>query len=312
MGRAAGRAGHQSLALVRYARCMRLLCVFLLVPWLRADELTQKMTARVSEEAEAFQRLAPEVLGEETLHQRSMKPQGRFHPRVGNAPVEPEWRERTIVSEYGFSSFSEGNSSSLHELRQVTSVDGKKIEDTKKAQQALAKAITASDDARKKTMLKQFEKYGLLGAVTDYGQALLLFTRRNMERYEFTTRGMNSLNGQAVRVFGYRQLDGPETVTIIEENRGDRVKHVPIEGELWVRSDNFVPVRITMIATQGAEPDRVKEEASIDYAMSAFGALLPIKTAHRETRGGKMDAENQFSYANFKKFGSSAEISFDK
>jgi hypothetical protein len=288
---------------------MRLLCVFLLVPLLRADEVTKRMTARLSEEAEAFQRLAPEVLGEETLHQRSMKPQGRFHPRFGNAPPpEPEWRERTIVSEYGFTSFSD----SLHELRQVTSVDGKKIEDTKKAQQALAKAITATDDARKKTLLKQFEKYGLVGAVTDYGQALLLFTRRNMERYEFTTRGTKMLDGQPVRVFGYRQIDGPETVTIIEENRGDRVKHVPIEGELWVRADNFVPMRITMIASQGMEPDRVKEEASIDYAMSPYGALLPIKTEHRETRGGKMDAENQFSYANFKKFGASAEISFDK
>ena len=29
----------------------------------RADELTQKMTARVSEEAEAFLKIAPEILG---------------------------------------------------------------------------------------------------------------------------------------------------------------------------------------------------------------------------------------------------------
>jgi hypothetical protein len=294
---------------------MRLLCLLLLVPLLRADELTKKLMARVSEEAEAFQRLAPEVLGEETLHQRSMKPPSRFHPRIGNAAPIPEWQERTIVSEYGFASFSDADSSSLHELRQVTSVDGKKIEDTKKAQAALAKAITASDDARKKQLLKQFEKYGLLGAVTDYGQALLLFTRRNMERYEFTARGSNSLNGQPVRVFGYRQIDGPETVTVIEENKNDQVKHLRIEGELWVRSDNFVPVRIIMVATQrgteGAQPDQVKEEASIDYAMSAYGALLPVKTEHRETRGGKVAAENQFSYSNFKKFGASTDITFD-
>src|ERR1700722_17299311 len=227
---------------------MRLLFALLLISFLRADELTEKMKARVSEEAEAFQRLAPEVLGQETLHQRSMKPPPRFRPRVGNAVTtapKTEYQERTIVSEYGFTALAGAD---LHEIRQVTSVNGKKIEDQKKAQDALAKAITANDDDRKKTMLKQFEKYGLLGAVTDYGQALLLFTRRNMERYEFTTRGSNSLNGQSVRVFGYRQIDGPETVTIIEENRGDRVKHVPIEGELWVRSDNFVPVRITMIA----------------------------------------------------------------
>jgi hypothetical protein len=292
---------------------MRLLSLLLLVPLLRADELTQKLMARVSEEAEAFQRLAPEVLGEETLHQRSMKPQGRFHPRVGTAPAPPQWQERTIVSEYGFTAFSDpAESSSLHEIRQVTAVDGKKIEDTKKAQQALAKAITATDDARKKTMLKQFEKYGLVGAVTDYGQALLLFTRRNMERYEFTNKGSTSLNGQSVRVFGYRQIDGPEAVTVIEENKNDQVKHLRIEGELWVRSDNFLPVRIVMVAIQADAPDRAREEAAIDYAMSAYGALLPVKTEHRETRFGKIDAENQFSYANFKKFGASTDIKFDK
>jgi hypothetical protein len=292
---------------------MRLLCVFLLVPLLRADELTKKVMARVSEEAEAFQRVAPEVLGEETLHQRSLKPTGRFHPRVGNAAMsspKEEWQERTIISEYGFTAFSGADLSSLHEIRQVTSVDGKKIEDTKKAQAALAKAITATDDARKQQLLKQFEKYGLLGAVTDYGQALLLFTRRNMERYEFTARGVNSLDGLTAHVFGFRQIDGPETITVIEENRSNQVKHLRIEGELWVRTDNLVPARIIMFATEGEGPDRVKEEASIDYAMSEYGALLPLKTEHRETRGGKIDAENQFRYSNFKKFGASSGISF--
>ena len=292
---------------------MRLLCLLLLIPVLRADEATLRMMARVSEEAEAFKKLAPEVLGQETLHQRSLRPQGRFHPRVGNGPAQPGWQERTIVSEYGFTSFSDGaESSSLHELRQVTSVDGKKIEDSKKAQQVLAKAITSSDDSRKKQLLKQFEKYGLLGAVTDYGQALLLFTRQNLERYEFTGKGANSLNGQSVLVFHYQaDADGPETITVIEENNNNKVKHLPIEGELWVRSDNFVPVRITMVATQTDAPDRVKEEAAIDYAMSPYGALLPVKTEHRETRWGKIDAENQFLYTDFKKFGASTDIKFD-
>jgi hypothetical protein len=294
---------------------MRMLCLLLILPLLRADELTNKMRARVSEEAEAFQRLAPEVLGEETLHQRSMKLPPRFRPRVGAAATtapKTEWQQRTIVSEYGYTSMAGADAGSLHELRQVTAVDGRKIEDAKKAQDALAKAISAKDDGRKKALLKQFEKYGLLGAVTDYGQALLLFTRRNMERYEFTTKGENWLNGQRVKIFGYRQLEGPETVTLIEENKNDRVRHLRIEGEIWVRSDNLVPVRIIMAAvSQGSEEDRVKEEAAIDYSMSQYGALLPVKTEHRETRGGKIAAENQFSYSNFKKFGASSDIKFE-
>jgi hypothetical protein len=293
---------------------MRLLCVLLLLPLLHGDELTKKMAARVSEEAEAFQRLAPQVLGEETLHQRSMKPPSRFHPRIGNAATtapKSEWQERTIVSEYAFTALSGADSGELHEIRQVTTVDGKKIEDTKKAQAALAKAITANDDGRKKVLLKQFEKYGLLGAVTDYGQALLLFTRRNMERYEFTPKGSNWLNGQSVRVYSYKQLDGPETVTVIEEKRNDHVRHMRIEGELWVRTDTLVPVRIIMASRQGSGEDQVIEEASIDYGMSQFGALLPLKTEHRETRGGKIAAENQFVYSSFKKFGASSDIKFE-
>jgi hypothetical protein len=294
---------------------MRMLYVLLLLGPLSADELTTKMRARVSEEAEAFQRIAPEVLGQETLRQRSMKPMGRFHPRMGNSATtapKPEYQERTIVAEYGYTALSgPGDSGSLHEIRQVTSVDGRKIEDTKKAQEALAKAITANDDGRKKTFLKQYEKYGLLGAVTDYGQALLLFTRRNMERYEFTEKGTNSLNGQTVLVFGYRQLDGPETVTLIEENKKDQVKHLRIEGELWVLRENLVPVRVIMVATQGFDQNQVKEEAAIDYAMSPYGALLPTKTEHRETRGGKIAAENNFVYSNFKRFGASSELTFE-
>ncbi len=290
-----------------------MLSLLLLIPLLRADELTKKMTARVSEEAEAFERLAPDVLGQETLHQRSLKPASRFHPRVGTGPSGQDWQERTIISEYGFTSLAggAGDSGSLHEIRQVTEVDGKKVQDAKKAQQALARAITETDDSRKKELLKQFEKYGLLGAVTDYGQAILLFTRRNLEGYEFNDKGTSTLNGQAVRVFGYRQIDGKEAVTVIEESKKDQVERMRIEGELWVRSADFMPVRIVMVASQGQNQAQVKEEATIDYAMSEYGAVLPVQTDHKESRGGKITAENHFRYQGFRKFGASTDIKFE-
>ncbi len=289
---------------------MRLFCALLLLAPLFADDLTNRMRARVSEEAEAFQRLAPEVLGEETLHQRSLKPPSRFHPRAGAAATtapKSQYLERTIVSEYGYAMLS----GSMHELRQAISVDGKKVEDTKKAQAALAKAITGNDDGRKLALLKQFEKLGLIGAVTDYGQVLLLFTRQNLERYEFVAKGENWLGGQKVLIFGYRQLDGPETLTLIEEKNHGKVSHLRIEGELWVLRDSLVPVRVIQSTSQGSGAARVKEEASIDYAMSPYGALLPVKTEHRETRAGKIAAENNFFYANFKKFGASSDITFE-
>ena len=290
---------------------MRVLLLLVLAGAAFADERTQKMTARVSEEAEAFRKVAPEVLGVEKLHQAAIKPPGRFHPRVGNgAPPPPQWKERNVVSEYGFASIG-GESGAIHELRQVVSVDGKKIEETRKAQEALAKAITATDDTRKKDAMKQLEKYGLTGAVTDFGQLLLLFGRREIERYEFSYKGTAMIGYDRALVFTFKQLDGPEAMTLVEGNKNYRTEHLKMEGEIRVRETDFVPLQITLAAHQGDGPSAIREEAAVTYAMSPFGALLPTSTEHRELRGGKVVAENKFSYSEFHKFGASSDIKFE-
>ena len=291
---------------------MRALTVLLLLPGLRADELTQKMTARLSEEAEAFERLAPQVLGQETLHQRALKPPSHFRPRVGAAAKTAPaavWQERNILSEYGFAAF--GTAQSLHELRKVISVDGRKIEDAGKAQDALVKTITANDDVRKKQLLKQFEKYGLVGAVTDFGQLLLLFTRRELERYEFTANGQRTFGDAVALVFRYKQLDGPEALTLIEANKKDEAHRLHVEGEIWVRRNDLVPLRITLAASNLEGTTAIREEANVNYALSPYGALLPAQTEHRELRAGNVTAENKFTYANFHKFGASSDIKFE-
>src|ERR1700690_4051070 len=84
-----------------YPQGMRAFLVLALACPLWADELTQQVTARLAEEADAFQRLAPKVLGKETLHQKALKAPSRFHMRVGDAAKKPppfEWREREVVS----------------------------------------------------------------------------------------------------------------------------------------------------------------------------------------------------------------------
>lgn len=289
---------------------MRWCTLLLLASLLRADDLTRKMTARVSEEAEAFAKVATKVLGTETLHQSAMKPASRFHLRVGAAPPESGFRDREIVSEYGFAKFA-GESGAIHEVRQVISVDGKKVQDTKRAQDALAKAITSNDDGQKKALLKSFEKYGLLGAVTDFGQLILLFTRRDIERYEFTPRGTKMIGYDRALVFSYKQIDGAEALTLFQENKGDQATRLKMEGEIRVRAEDFVPLQITLAAHYGDAPNSVREEAAVTYKMSYYGALLPASTEHRELRNGKVVAENQFTYTDFHKFGASSELKFD-
>lgn len=289
---------------------MRWFTLLMLASLARGDELTQKMTARVSEEAEAFARIATDVLGTETLHQSAMKRPSRFHPRAGNAPEKPKFEDRQVVSEYGFAKFA-GQAEAIHEVRQVISVDGKKVQDTKKAQDALARAITSNDDGQKKALLKSFERYGLVGAVTDFGQMLLLFTRRDLERYEFTARGTKMIGYDRALVFSYKQIDGSEALTLFQENKGDQATRLKLEGEIRVRSEDFVPLQITLATHSGDGPEAVREEAAVTYKMSPYGALLPSSTEHRELRGGRVVAENHFFYTDFHKFGASSQLKLD-
>src|SRR5579863_7828637 len=117
--------------------CLLLCCALLLAPALRADDRTQKLARRLAEEASTFARLAPQFLGQETLHQRALKAPPRFRPRIGEAakgPPKATWQERTLVSEYTLSLFASddaaGGPGTFHELRQVTTRDGKKIADS--------------------------------------------------------------------------------------------------------------------------------------------------------------------------------------
>lgn len=278
-----------------------------------ADDRTQKLVAALSREADAFRKIAPDLVGQETLFQRAMKPpKGGFHIRVGASakkPPEPVWQERRVLSEYSFAAFA-GEGGALHEVRRVTEVDGRAVQDSKKAQEDLAAIVMAPDDKRKKELLEQFEKYGLVGAVTDFGQLLLLFNSRDVLHYEFTYRRSEIQGLAPLLVFGYQQIDGPEGLTVLDGQHGDSAKTVRIGGEVWVRENNFIPVRITLATSQGEGPEQVREQASVDYSMSPYGALLPFWTEHRELRGGNVVVENQFSYTDFHKFGAASQINF--
>lgn len=89
-------------------RALASLCGFLSILCLAPAAGAQTLPAilsRVSEEAEVFRRVAPQVLAEETLTQRALKGPQRFHPRVGAGaakPLTPARQTREIVSEYSF------------------------------------------------------------------------------------------------------------------------------------------------------------------------------------------------------------------
>jgi len=194
-------------------RTFILLLLLVRLAW--ADENTRRLANRLAEEASAFQQIAPQVLGVETLEQRAQKQRGGFRIRVGQAATstEPEWQTRKIVSQYGFTTFA--SDGSLHELHEVTSVDGKAVKN--KSAEALTRIILADDDTRKRELLQQFQQYGLVGAATDFGPLLMLFTPTNIVRYEFSYLREESLDNSPVLVFGYKQIDAHKAVRDLQE-----------------------------------------------------------------------------------------------
>ncbi len=275
----------------------------------RAQVDTGKILARVAEEAEAFRRLAPDVLGEETLKQRARKGVSRFRPHIGSGGEKlsaPKYATKQIVSEYGYSAFSEAPDS-LHEFREVVSVDGRAIKAREKARQTLAEGMRSQDDRLKKRLLEEFERHGLTGAVSDFGQLILLFGQRRLEKYEFQFAGKARVGPDEAIALSFRQTGDQGGVTIFENRK---VVRRPLQGELWVRETDFLPLRIKLVTVRERDRYVIRDEATVDYAMTGHGALMPASVVHRQYAADQLMVENLFQYGTFRKFSAEAEVKF--
>ena len=256
----------------------------------------QPILDRLTLEAALFEQVAQQVTGQEIIRQRAMKPPPKFKPRIGEAAKKPpqgEWRDREIISLYGISLIGH----SLHEIRQVLSVDGKTVQGEQRAQQTLARLLTASGEQQKFAALKQLEKYTLSGAATDFGPLLLLFAHGGAERYEFTAIGPRLLGVVPASVYHFRQLDGAEGLTVFN----GLTQQLPLEGDLWMSDDPQGPIRITLASVLPGSDPPIHYEAEVDYTRSPLGALLPSQVEQREVRGEEITSENIFDYSNFQR-----------
>jgi hypothetical protein len=288
------------------ARCLTLcFCAAILAAADAQEADLRAMTSRLSEEAEVFAQNARALLSEETLRQRTLKPARR--PRIGSvAPAPDEYVAREIVSEYGFASFKD-SPGALHEFRQVVSIDSRPIVSREKARQTLTMGVTSADDRLKKQMLRDFEKHGLVGAVTDFGQLILLFTKRGIGNYEFQLRGRERVGAEDAAVITFRQRGGDTSLTIFS---GREAVRSTLEGAIWIRQPDNLPLRIRLTSQRREAEFTIRTEATVDYAMSPHGALTPAAVAHREWANGRLLTENLFDYAPFRRFGAQSELKF--
>jgi hypothetical protein len=264
--------------------------------------------SRVSEEAEMFRRVAPQTLTEETLQQRSLKPPPRYRPRAGAvaSPHAAEYVTREIVSEYSYATLK--NSSALHEFRQVTSVDGRSVRTADSARHALSLGLKSDDDRARKRMLEDFRKFGLVDVAMDFGQMLLLFTKRQMHNYDFHQEGADRLGADEALVLTFDQRQGEQSMLVFEGRKTIRAK---LDGKLWVRQSDGLPLRISLRSQWKEAGHTRRHEAAVEYASTPYGIVLPVSVKHTEYLDQQLITENLFRYAPFKKFGAEAAIKFD-
>jgi hypothetical protein len=287
------------------------------------------LLSRVAEEAEILQQNAPKSLTQEVLEQRALMPATRFRPRVGKKATTmpaapPRLVVRQIVSEYSVGTLKGSAVQNLTELRQVISVDGRKVQSAASARHALSLGVTSPDDRIRKRMLEDFARHGLVDIATDYGIFLLAFSKRGLENMKVTLGGEEQVGADAAWVLNWQQTS-PDAGLL--QFVGNQASRVALRGRLLVRKSDGLPLRIQSwsehsqdAATQsllqtwsGHPPDatlRIRDEATVDYIQSAHGFLTPASVVHRHLVDGQVMTENLYRYEPFKMFSADAEIKF--
>ncbi len=282
-------------------------CVVCSAAFAQTSDLALRRTA---EEADALERNITRAISQESLEQRALLPPSRFKPRIGKdttAAPQPRLRVRKIVSEYSVGTLQETGSADLHEFRQVISVDGRAVQSVESARHALSLGVQSRDDRVRKRMLEDFAKHGLVDVATDYGLILLEFTPRGMANLTFAPLAEERIGADAAQVFAWRQKTtaGGEL-----EFHGRQVVRQALEGRLWVRKADGLPLRVDAWAQYTDGQHRIRDEATVDYVQSVHGFMTPVSVFHRHLVDGQPITENLYRYQPFRLFSSDAEIKF--
>jgi hypothetical protein len=287
----------------------RVLIVFFPALLLRAQsaDLDDCLEA-LARTAATFAATAPGLTAEETLDQRGrrgfVEVLKKKNDKIKNLDVKlpEEFHSHHVVSSYALAEIGEGRV--LHEIRTIVTMDGESITTAAEAHHALTIGLRSADDRTKRELLENLERNQLEGAVTDFGQLILLFTKRLQKDYVFSLAGGQHLGDEPVFVLGYRQISGAQGLTVFRERTEETSTAT---GQIWLRQKDLLPIRITMNTTERILPlskkFTIRTEATVDYMPSPFG-LVPESVTHKQflSAGPANDSlmvENDFHYADF-------------
>ena len=253
--------------------------------------------------AATFAVTAPGLTAEETLDQRGrrglveiLKGKGGKKVRIKDIDVmRPEdFHTHHVVSRYALAEIGEGHA--LHEIRTIVTIDGESLKTAGDARHALTIGLRSADDRTKRELLENLEHNQLEGAVTDFGQLILLFTRRLQKDYVFSLAGDQNLSGEPVFVLGYRQISGAQGLMVFRERTEETQTAT---GQIWLRQKDLLPIRITMNTEEPLSKKlTIRTLALVDYMPSPFG-LVPASVIHMQLLNSTLMVENDFHYADF-------------
>jgi len=247
----------------------------------------------LTHQASLFWSSAPNWYCRETLRQRSAVSPGkprRLHFSLPGAPsTEPASRE--IVSWYGFSGYGQ-NPEAIRELREIVSVDGKPVS-RHPAPVGFLKLLLGHDDVAKQSLVQTFQSNTIGDAPFDFGQLLMLFTRRSIERYTFTSAGQDLIGAERVVVYRYSQQTGSPGLHL------DGNTTLPLTGAVYLRSSDSAPLRVSVTAVR-KDKTEIRDESQVDYEEVTHGVFLPASLLHRRFVDGKLFAEDRAEYAEWK------------
>jgi hypothetical protein len=262
------------------------------------DPVPSETLAQIGRHASKFWQAASGYFCRETLHQKAVTlPKRKLRiGRKATEPLKPEFKDREIVSYYALGSFR-ANPEALHEFRQVFLVDGKPVVPEAKALQRFRSILASNDDRAKTELQEDFEQANLAVAATDFGQLILLFTKANLEKYIFERETTALVGADPTIVVNFRQSTGQQALRIAEP--GKQVRQ-PLSGKIWVRESDYQPLRITLTATRHLESDEIRDDASVDYAPSAAGPVLPASLVYRRYVNNELKVENVSQYSDWR------------
>jgi hypothetical protein len=125
---------------------------------------------------------------------------------------------------------------------------------------------------------------------------MLLFTEARQANYTFSYAGLNKIDAQPTLVLRYKQVAGDQAFT---EFRDRSEKRHPVEGDIWFRQSDLLPLRITLIAEEVLSVRYIlRNEAEVNYTPTKFG-LVPAIVIHRQFLNRDLLVENKFSYSDY-------------